>query len=116
MAIAIRVTVAIRMAIAVGMTVGWALLRRRERRILAERQPHLDFTAGFRRQRRPHQAHVTIVDPIAKKPIGRRDCYRRSLMSDKIKRSDPRLVPDLPELIAHAIARTLPQSIHIVSP
>jgi hypothetical protein len=116
MTIAIGMTVAIRVAIAVGMTIDWALLRRRDGRILAERQPHLDFTACLRRQCRPHQAHVAIVDPIAKKAIGRCDGYGRSLMSDKIKRPDPSLITNLPELIPHAVARTLPQSIHIVSP
>ncbi len=109
-------TIAIRVAVAVGMTIGRTLLRRDDGRILAQRQPHLDFVAGLRRQRRPHQAHVAIVDPIAEKSIGRLNRDGRSLMSDKIEGPNPRLVPDLTELITHTVSSPLPQSIHIVSP
>ena len=108
--------IAIRMAVAVGMTIGRRCVRRCNCRILAQSQPHLDLAACLRRQRGAHQAHVAIVDPIAKKSIGRLDRDRRSLMSDKIERPDPRLVADLTELIAHAVSGSLPQSIHIVSP
>ena len=84
-----------------------------DRAIFAEREFDVDRFSNLGGERLPQQWHVTFVDPIFEKTIRRLDGRGSPIHANEIQRADPGFEADLAELIAHAIARTFPYTVHL---
>src|ERR1700758_2768009 len=110
MAILATVADAGRMSIAVGVSIDGRA------HVLAEGELDIDWLAHLGGKRMANQIEIAIGHPIAKKPVRRLDGCHAVIHRDKTERSDPRLIADLPQRIAHAVGGLLPNFVHSFTP